>query len=330
MTSTVLILGARGRFGRAAAQAFCDAGWRVIRQCRPGVMAPPDPRVQWLNVDLQQTLALQAAAQGAAVVVNALNPPYTNRAWRTQAPVLMDGAIRLSRALGATLMLPGNVYNFGEAMPALLHEATPQEATTVKGKVRVALEQQLLQADLRSVVIRAGDFFGAGRGSWFDQVIVKDIRKGKLVYPGATGKTTPWAYLPDLARCFVAVAEQRSRLARFEVLHFAGHQLGAQDWQATLSPLACAQGWIKPAAQLALGRVPWSLMRIGAPVVPTWQALLEMRYLWQRHYALANERLLGLIGAEPHTPLPLAAHAALSELGLLPAPLQETSTVVLA
>lgn len=171
-------------------------------------------------------------------------------------------------------MLPGNVYNFGEVMPELLHENSPQLAQTVKGKVRVALEQQLRQADLRSVVIRVGDFFGAGRGNWFDQVIVKDIQKGRLVYPGANAVTTPWAYLPDLARCFVAVAQQRAKLERFEVLHFAGHQLSAQDWQA----------------------------------------LLEMRYLWQRHYVLANDRL---IGSEPHTPLPKAAQAALSELGLL-------------
>lgn len=330
MSSTVLVLGARGRFGHAAAQAFGDAGWRVIGQCRPGVAPPPDPRVQWIGVELTQTRALLAAAQGATVVLHALNPPYTNTAWRTQAPVLMDGAIAIARGLDATLMLPGNVYNFGAAMPELLQEGTAQVAQSVKGQVRVALEQQLRQSELRSVVIRAGDFFGAGRGSWFDQVVVKDIRKGKLVYPGETAQTTPWAYLPDLARCFVAVAQQRARLERFEVLHFAGHQLSAQDWQASLSPLACAQGWIKPAAQLALGRVPWALMRIGAPLVPTWQALLEMRYLWQRHYRLVNDRLLGLIGAEPHTPLPMAVEATLSELGLLAAPLHETSTLALA
>lgn len=317
MPSTVLVLGARGRFGHAATQAFAEAGWRVIAQCRPGVTPPPDARVQWMAADLQQSQALLAAAQGAAVVVHALNPPYTNRAWRTQAPVLMDGALRLSRALGATLMLPGNVYNFGEGMPSLLQETTPQEATTVKGKVRVALEQQLLHADLRSVVIRAGDFFGVGHGSWFDQVIVKYIRKGKLVYPAEGALTTPWAYLPDLARCFVAVAELRDQLERCEVLHFAGHQLNAQDWQATLSPLACAQGWIPPTTQLALGRLPWTLMRVGAPLVPTWQALLEMRYLWRRHYALANDRLLRLIGTEPRTPLAQAAPQALRELGLL-------------
>lgn len=317
MSSTVLVLGARGRFGRAAVQAFCDAGWRVIGQCRPGATPLSDPRVHWIGAGLDQTQALLAAAQGSTVVLHALNPPYTNAAWITQAPALMDAAINISRGLDATLMLPGNVYNFGEGMPALLQETTPQVATTVKGKVRIALEQKLQHADIRSVVIRAGDFFGAGRGSWFDQVIVKDIRKGRLVYPGEGSQSTPWAYLPDLARCFVAVAERRDQLQRFEVLHFAGHHLSAQDWQATIGPLACAQGWIKPATPLTLGRLPWTLMRFGAPLVPTWQSLLEMRYLWRRSYALANDRLLHLIGTEPHTPLAQAAQEALGELGLL-------------
>ena len=34
--STVLILGARGRFGQAAARAFARAGWQVLGQVRPG------------------------------------------------------------------------------------------------------------------------------------------------------------------------------------------------------------------------------------------------------------------------------------------------------
>ena len=34
--NTVLILGARGRFGLSAARAFANAGWRVLGQTRPG------------------------------------------------------------------------------------------------------------------------------------------------------------------------------------------------------------------------------------------------------------------------------------------------------
>jgi hypothetical protein len=46
-------------------------------------------------------------------------------------------------------------------------------------------------------------------------------------------------------------------------------------------------------------------------------AVLEMRYLAQTPHALANDKLVALIGPEPHTPLPQAVQAALTDLGLI-------------
>lgn len=46
--STVLVLGARGRFGLAATRAFAAAGWRVFAQIRPGASGPANPGVTWL------------------------------------------------------------------------------------------------------------------------------------------------------------------------------------------------------------------------------------------------------------------------------------------
>jgi nucleoside-diphosphate-sugar epimerase len=317
MQATVLILGARGRFGLAAARAFADAGWRVLGQMRPGAQAGADQRIEWLATDLQDTQALAAAARGTAVVVHALNPAYTNAAWRGQVAPMMDAAIAVTRALDATLMLPGNVYNFGAAMPAVLREDTPQLAQTVKGQVRIAMEAQLQRSGVRAVVIRAGNFFGSGRDTWFDTAMVKRIQKGVFTYPGSSGVGTAWAYLPDLARTFVAVAQQRAQLPTFEVLHFAGYQLTAQQWLDALNPLARAQGWVAPQGHVKLSSLPWPVIRLGALFVPTWAALLEMRYLWDTPHRLDNDKLMALIGSEPHTPLPLAAQQALADLGLL-------------
>ena len=319
MTKTVLVLGARGRFGLAAARAFAAAGWRVIGQMRPDALPPPAPEVEWRGIELQDTPALLAAAAGASVVVHALNPTaYSNAAWKAESAPMLTAAIGLCRALGATLMLPGNVYNFGRDMPALLREDTPQHAHTVKGQVRMALEQQLSASGVRAVVIRAGDFFGSGRGSWFDLVLTKQLAKGRFTYPGQGEVPTAWAYLPDLARTFVAVAERADALAPFEVLHFAGHSLSAQRWLQALTPLALAQGWVTPGGQLKRSSLPWTILRLASPFVPAWAALVEMRYLWQTPHALAKARLTALIGPEPHTPLTQAVAAALADLGLVP------------
>ncbi len=319
MPSTVLILGTRGRFGLAAARAFAEAGWRVLGQTRPGAALPNDQRIEWLATDLYDTPALTAAAHGATVVVHALNPAYTHQAWRAQVLPMMEAATAVARALDATLMLPGNVYNFGAAMPAVLREDTPQAAQTVKGHIRIAMEAQLRRSGVRGVVIRAGDFFGNGRGTWFDQIIVKDIQKGRFTYPGGRDVATAWAYLPDLARTFVAVAKRRAQLSAFEVLHFKGHSISGQQWLDALDPLARAQGWVKPAGHVRFKRLPWPLMRIAGLLVPALAALVEMRYLWDTPHALANDKLTALIGTEPHTPLSLAAQTALFDLGLMAA-----------
>ena len=145
--------------------------------------------------------------------------------------VFSIGSVDVLRALGATLMVPGNVYNFGASMPALLHENTDQAARTCKGQISIAVEQRLQHSGVRSIVIRAGDFFGSGRGTWFDTTMVKDLRKGVFTYPGAPEVPSAWAYLLDLVRSFVAVAQRRAKLPAFEVLHFAGqHITGQRCW----------------------------------------------------------------------------------------------------
>lgn len=339
-TSTVLILGARGRFGQAAARAFARAGWQVLGQVRPGAQGPAIAGVHWLALEPSDTLALANAARGAAVVVNSLNPVYTHKAWRAEAPALLESAIRISQVLGATLMMPGNVYNFGEAMPALLREGAAQAATGVKGRIRIAMEQRLQAAtqdgSLRAVVIRAGDFFGSGTGAWLDQAVARDLARGRVTWPGPLDVATPWAYLPDLARSFVKVAQQRSRLDAFAQLHFAGHTVTGQQWVDALTSVAWDQGWLPPArgggargargagGALRVSRMPWPLLRVAGLVVPTLAALAEMRYLWRTPHQLHNQKLCALIGDEPRTPFDDAVRQSLHDLGLLARPTTTT------
>jgi nucleoside-diphosphate-sugar epimerase len=322
LQSTVLVLGARGRFGLATALAFRKAGWRVLGQTRPGAVIPEAATgsgIEWLGIDLTDPTGLCRAAQGVAVVVHALNPSaYTLKAWRREVLPMTDAAIDVARALNATLMVPGNVYNFGASMPPLLREDTPQQATSVKGQIRVAMEHRLKASGIKTVVIRAGDFFGSGKDSWFDMFVAKNIRQGRVTYPGPLDVPTAWAYLPDLARSFVAVAERRDQLPLFEVLHFGGFSVTGKAWLDTLTPIAQTQGWLKADAALAYKRLPWPLLRLMALVNPLLASLMEMRYLWGTPHALTNDKLVALIGPEPHTPFDLAVKHALVDLGMLP------------
>jgi len=305
MPSTVLILGAAGRIGQVLASAFADAGWQVRAQARkalPGALAN-HPQVQAVRCDATDTEALIRAAQGASVVVNALNPLYTE--WDRLALPLADVALQVARATGALLMLPGNVYNFGRELPPLLTAATPERGDTPKARIRIEMEARLAAAardGVDSVVIRAGDFFGGpGKGTWFDMAVTSRLGKGQFIYPGNPTIAHAWAYLPDLAQAFVRVAEKRATLRGHHRLHFSGHTLTGNEFKAATEAVI--------GRTLRTGNLPWWLIRLASPFVPMWRELRAMRYLWERPHALDDTALRALIGTVPHTPLPQALRA---------------------
>jgi nucleoside-diphosphate-sugar epimerase len=311
---TALVLGANGRFGAAAVQAFAASGWRVLAQARraPGRL-PAGAR--HIGIDLADREALVDAAAGARVVVHAVNPPYTR--WDAEVLPLARRGMDVAERLGARLLLPGNVYGYGAGMPAQLRPDTPEAPTTRKGEIRRDLEGELAAraaaGRLRSVVVRAGDFFGAGTGSWFDLAIAKDIAAGRLVYPGPADRAHAWAYLPDFAAACAAVAA-RDDLPAAARLHFEGHTLTGAELLAALERAAASLG-LEPARGWRHGSMPWALMRAGGLVVPMWREVVAMRYLWDVPHALDGSALAQAIGAVPHTPVDIALAAALRALG---------------
>ena len=316
MTKTVLVLGANGRLGRAATLAFAAAGWQVLAQLRRAPRAPLPPGVRLLQCDALDVATLSAAAQGTQVIVHALSPDYTR--WASLLPAITTATLALARATGATLMLPGNVYNFGRQLPPVLREDTPFAADHPKAAQRIALEAALAASaqpaasggPVRSIVIRAGDFLGDS-GTWIDLAMAKGLARGRFTQVGPAALAHAWAWLPDLAQVFVQVAERRAALPAHAVLHFAGHTLtGARLQQAFETALG------RP---LRSARFPWPLLRLAAPFSPMLRALVEMRHLWQRPHRLDGQGLQALLGTVPHTPLPLVVGRCLALLQATPA-----------
>jgi nucleoside-diphosphate-sugar epimerase len=328
---TALILGANGRLGRTVLDAFIAAGWDVLAQARRPIENLP-PQVRQMGIDMSNTEAIVRAAHGASIVVYAVNPVYTE--WDEKLLPLARQGMNIAERLGALFMLPGNVYNFGEKMPERLVESTMPRPTTKKGHQREALEGEMqtrIQRGLRSVVIRAGDFFGSGTGNWFDQAIVKSIKSGKLVYPGPTDVVHAWAYLPDLARAFVGVAEldlagnlnapvmrhytsaTASTIGSFKKIHFAGHNISGDELLAAIETAAerldIAKGPFKRSG------MPWWLIRLVGVVNPMWRELAKMSYLWRVPHAVESTSVADLLPELTQTPLDVAIRASLEALG---------------
>lgn len=310
---TVLILGANGRLGGAAVRGFADAGWAVVAQARRAPPALPHA-ARWISTALDDTRGLAAAAADARAVLYAVNQPYSQWASRALADATlgMDVAERLS----ATLLFPGNVYNFGSSMPQRLTPDTPHLPDTPKARIRCEIESALCERSeraMRCVVLRAGDFFGGGAGAWFDRVIVKSLDRGKLVYAGPPHHAHAWAYLPDLARAFVAVAQRCIELPMFATLHFEGHTLTGKELLDAIERAAVALGVAAPGS-VRREALPWGFIRAFAWAVPAWREIVELAYLWQVPHALAAGPLNKVLGAFATTPLDAALHATLQSL----------------
>lgn len=311
--TTIAVLGARGRLGRAVAKAFLDTGYEVRAVTRDGKLPAELENAVPVAADALDRQSLIEATAGAKIVFNGLSPIYSD--WSTVLP-MAENVMAACHANGALHLTAGTVYNFGSPIPAVITEATPQNPTTEKGRIRADMEKiyrrEAQAGRVRTVLLRAGDFFGGkGTGSWFDLVVASKLAKGVYTAPGPADLEHAWAYLPDLAAAFVALAENREKLSDYENLNFPGHAVS--DLQ------------IRDAAERVLGRklkvvsMPWWVLRAGSPFVPMWKAIVSMSYLRFQPHRLAAGRLENLIGTAPQTSLDRAVAGALYDLGLLSA-----------
>lgn len=317
--NTALVLGATGGIGGEVARQLHDAGWTVRALRRGGEQATQrSDGMVWLRGDAMNRDDVLAAAQGCSVIVHAVNPPGYRR-WGELVLPMLDNTIAAAQAYGATIVLPGTVYNFGPSAFPTLREDSPQEPLTKKGAIRVEMEQRLQEASdqgCKVIVVRAGDFFGPKPGnSWFSQGLIKPGLPVKAIsLPGAPGAGHQWSYLPDVARTMVELVQRRDTLEPFAAFHMAGH------WDADGTQLAAAISRVvvkRGGAQPRLNAFPWWLAALAAPFVPTLRELREMRYLWNTQVEMSNAKLVEALGHEPHTPLDEAVEAALMGMGCL-------------
>lgn len=275
MTQTVLILGGSGKIGRHATKAFTTAGWQVRQFNR-------------------KTDVMRTAAQGADVIVNGLNPPgYRN--WETEIPRITAQVIDAAKSSGATVIIPGNIYTYGD-QPGVLSADTPQLATTKKGRIRIEMERTYREAKVQTIILRAGNFIDPdSEDDLFSLVMLKDLAKGKVAAMGAPDALQSYAFLPDWARAAVGLAEMRGQLATFEDIPFAGHAFSYVEMKEGLEAVT--------GRALRLGRFPWWLMTALSPVWPLAREMREMRYLYSMPHRIDDRRLAELLPDFRVTPM---------------------------
>jgi nucleoside-diphosphate-sugar epimerase len=196
-----VIIGA-GAVGTATAEALIDQGHDVTVVTRTG-SGPDRPGVTRVSADASDPFALARAVGAADAVYNCANPPYHR--WPELWPPMADSMLEVAAKSGAVLVIMGNLYGYGPVDHPMI-EGDPLAATGTKGRVRVAMWEQALEADragrVRVTEARASDFFGPGvvETSHFGRNVDRLLAGRKVRVLGDPDAPHSWTYVPDVGR----------------------------------------------------------------------------------------------------------------------------------
>lgn len=283
MTKTALILGGSGKIGTHAAHALEKAGWTIRHFNR-------------------KTDDMTQAAMGCDLIVNGLNPPnYHN--WAEIIPAITKQVIAAAKASGASVILPGNVYHFGDK-GGEWSETTLANPVSRKGKIRLEMEQAYRDSGVQVINLRAGNLIDPDHNEdVFSVLILSAIKKGKIISPGAPDALQAYAHMPDWARAMQMLADKRDVLGQYEDIPFPGHSFTINQMKTELE-----RELNRP---LKISRFPWWIMRLAAPFWELARELIDMRYLWNTPHSLSATRFDALLPDFEPTPLNEVLRAAL-------------------
>lgn len=283
-TALHVVLGA-GPVGVTLASHLAGQGRQVRLVSRRG-LGPTLPGVSLVRADASSAAALRHATAGAAVIYNALNPPYHR--WPAEWPTLHRHVLDAATAHGATLVLVDNLYAYGDVDGAPLTSTLPHAATFSKGRVRAHMAASLLAAgrtgDLRVVIVRASDFFGPHvRASSFGERTVPGVLAGRSVgVIGSADVPHSLTYVPDVARTAITLAADPRAWGR--IWHVPSPPPLTQ--REAIQALARVAGTMPARGFVTVRPLPHVLLRALGLFSAPMRELLEVEYQFTKPFVI--------------------------------------------
>jgi nucleoside-diphosphate-sugar epimerase len=288
-----------GPAGIRTAAALAEKGLRVRSVNRSGA------RPEFLPADVEVVAVADAsdpgqatvAAEGASVVYQCLNPPYSQ--WPELFPPLQRGVVSAARNVGARYVSLENLYGLGRVSGSMT-EATPMNPCSRKGEVRARMAEELAEmaerGELEVATGRASDYYGPGvTNSAMGTMVFEPLVAGKKVsVVGSADVPHSYAYIEDVGRALATLGTSDSAFGRVWNLPHAP----ACTARAALVPAFAAAG--KPANVGTMGPL---VVKMGAIFMPVARESVEMLYEFTEPFVVdssAFEREFGL------APTPLA------------------------
>ena len=279
MTRKHLIIGATGAIGHAFATALLDVGEKVtllVRDRKKAAALFGDAAgFTIVEGNVNDIALLKRVAEGAEYIFHGANVSYER--WAKAMPFITRNVIDAAEHSGATVIFPGNNYNYGP-VDQPISEFTPFNPSTSLGKVRVELERMLQRASdqgrMRTLVVRMAEVWGPNvTNKQFAPVFENAIK----------GKPMPWLisvepaqqllYAPDAGRAMVALT-QRGEHKAYEVVNIGGIMVpSTQFWLEQIAEIADTPARIKV--------VPKFMVSVLGLIVPVMREVASLSYKYE-------------------------------------------------
>ena len=291
-----VVLGASGGAGNAIVRALSDRDHTVRAVNRTGTAQVPEG-VGVLSADITDRRGAATAVMGADVVYMAAQPAYHR--WAEEFPAMLATVIDAVAAQDARLVMVDNLYMYAPSSRPLT-EASPTDATTKKGKVRIHLGAMLQEAQesrgLAVAIGRASDYFGPGSNM--------SAITALAIAPGTNGKSIKWmgsldkrhsvAYLPDIARAYAILGESQEASGDTWILPHGPAPTGAEFLEAVNHALL---------DRAKTGTISKGMLRMAAPFNKVSRESLEIAYQWTDDFIVDDSKFQRAFGPFETTPL---------------------------
>jgi len=287
-----------GPAGTWTARSLAEAGRSVRAVNRSGKRPELMPEsVEVVAVaDASDPAQAAAAADGASVVYQCMNPPYHQ--WPELFPGLQRGAIEAAKRAGARYVSLENLYMYGKVDGAM-SETTPVAPTARKGRVRAAMAEELLdmqrKGELEVAQARASDYYGP---------LVTDSAMGSRTFePLLAGKRAEVTGSADVVHSYAYIEDVGRGLAT----------LGTHDeafgevWILPHAPARTPREMLVPAFKAADLEPKYSAVgpltiRLAGLFMPGARETVEMMYEFTRPFEVDSskfERQFGMSATPP-------------------------------
>jgi nucleoside-diphosphate-sugar epimerase len=288
-----------GQVGSALTARLVGLGLpvRVVSRNRPSELVDG---VDWRAADATDAEAATDAAKGASVVYQCLNAPYTD--WPDRFPPLQRGVLASAERNGALLVSLENIYGYGPTGGKAMTEDLPLAATTVKGRTRAAMTQELLDAAdagrVRIAIGRASDFFGAGvtESSLGERVFANAVAGKRADFVGNPNLPHTYSYVPDMAAGLATLGTDERAVGG--VWHLPG-----PETVTTRRILDLVAGDVGPT--VSVRSLPKLAVRALGVFNPTIRELVELSYEFDQPFVLDTSKYQSMFGTDA-TPLATA------------------------